>query len=257
MNGLMTQKLEETSHKHCDSACMAKRRRIDAQMKALQKQINSDYHSMISFGNKAGYVPPVKSIRQQVMDGSLLGGSDDATAPPSFDPTVHASSLSTDSSDQDDSDDSAESHHHAHSHSRSLDLPKPSRHHAHENDDIEEHIEKPHLSHRVRFHENHHAASHEEARSHWNKLFSFMKQGPHDESHQHVKAPRKTIPNAVRRAIQRALSFATTPHKSRTEKAGDRLLGLAHAKSAASHGHSKAEDPLDDKFLKSYFGDRR
>ncbi len=56
---------------------------------------------------------------------------------------------------------------------------------------------------------------------------------------------------------EQALSFATTPHKSRTEKAGDKLLGLKES----NQGEGAAENGKDpirgSKFLRSYFGDSR
>ena len=60
-----------------------------------------------------------------------------------------------------------------------------------------------------------------------------------------------------------ALSFATTPHKSATEKAGDQLLGIkehdARKRAAAARGGRKADqhDPLKDKYLQDFFGNSR
>ena len=57
----MTQKLEQDGK--CDAACKQKAQMVKAQMEALRKEINADYHSMTHFGDKAGYVPPPRSIR--------------------------------------------------------------------------------------------------------------------------------------------------------------------------------------------------
>lgn len=40
---------------------------VKEQMQSLRKEIDSDYHSMTHFGDKAGYVPPPRSIRAQVI----------------------------------------------------------------------------------------------------------------------------------------------------------------------------------------------
>jgi len=69
----------------CDAACTAKKAQIENQMKQLRDQINGDFSNMITFGNKVGYIPPTtESIKQQVMDGSLLGNKDEPKAPPPF-----------------------------------------------------------------------------------------------------------------------------------------------------------------------------
>jgi hypothetical protein len=214
VKGLITQKLdEERRHgKGCDDACLAKRRRIANQMKALQRQINSDYKNMISFGHKAGYVPPVKSIKQQVMDGSLLKSGDDAAAPPPFSPNLRSPQVFGESREKKLLN-SEEPHRHRHRsahHEDSLSLPRvhsvnemahkfmhesksdvSSPHHSHD------HI-SPRLARPVTFHSKEHTLN-----SKWKKLFSFMDKGPHDEAPKVVKAPRTTIPSAVRRAIQR------------------------------------------------------
>ena len=81
-----TQKLEQDGK--CDAACKQKAQMVKAQMEALRKEINADYHSMTHFGDKAGYVPPPRSIRSQVMDGSLLSSDDGPAAPPPFSPNL-------------------------------------------------------------------------------------------------------------------------------------------------------------------------
>lgn len=221
VNGLITQKLDEDGEtrnsKHCDEACLSKRRRIAAQMKALQRQINDDYKNMISFGHKAGYVPPVKSIKQQVMDGSLLSSGDDEAAPPPFDPSLRSPPAFGEAREkrllQSEEPNrhrktSVRSSRHEH---ESLSLPRVRsvdemahkymhetdsslpRHHHKDDDSL-----KPHFAQHVKFHSSGHAPN-----SKWKRLFSFMQKGPHDEVQKVVKAPRTTIPSAVRRAIQR------------------------------------------------------
>merc|ERR1719504_71660 len=43
---------------------------------------------MTHFGDEAGYVPPPRSIKSQVMDGSLLSSDDGPAAPPPFSPNL-------------------------------------------------------------------------------------------------------------------------------------------------------------------------
>lgn len=72
----------------CDASCKQKKVMIAQKMKSLRDQINRDFSSMINFGHKAGYLPPPQSIRQEVMDGTLLGGGSktgaNAVPPPPF-----------------------------------------------------------------------------------------------------------------------------------------------------------------------------
>eukprot|EP00284_Hemiselmis_tepida_P013349 CAMPEP_0174928810 /NCGR_PEP_ID=MMETSP1355-20121228/26188_1 /TAXON_ID=464990 /ORGANISM="Hemiselmis tepida, Strain CCMP443" /LENGTH=111 /DNA_ID=CAMNT_0016174987 /DNA_START=18 /DNA_END=350 /DNA_ORIENTATION=+ len=89
MHGGTPAELEQNSagagHAKCDAKCSEHKAMVIARMKALRKEIDGDYHAMVHFGDKAGYVPPVRSIKSQVMDGTLLGGgkgSDDAAPPP-------------------------------------------------------------------------------------------------------------------------------------------------------------------------------
>ena len=227
---VMMQKLDEDDSddqgaKHCGAQCMAKRRRIAAQMKALQKQINGDYKSMITFGHKAGYLPPVKSIKEQVMDGSLLGGSSsDEDAPPtSFDPDVSSLSSSSHSSHSSHSAfgasrekellKSEEPHHHARSRDDHGEVQRSERQHGNidarlrdveDHSSRESHAEVPRHGREVKFHSDSDSdgAKHVESAK-WKKLFSFMDRKPHDEAKREVKAPRTRIPSAVRRAIQR------------------------------------------------------
>jgi hypothetical protein len=218
VKGLITQKLDEDSRhgKGCDDACLAKRRRIANQMKALQRQINSDYKNMISFGHKAGYVPPVKSIKQQVMDGSLLNSGDDAAAPPPFSPNLHSPQVFGESRENKlmNSEEPHRRRRRSDHHEDSLSLPRvhsvdemahqfmhesdsdvSSSHHSHD------HL-SPRLARPVTFH-----SKDDSQNSKWKKLFSFMDKGPHDEAPKVVKAPRTTIPSAVRRAIQRVCTL--------------------------------------------------
>jgi len=81
-----TQKLAEDGK--CDAACKQQANLVKQQMEALRKEINADYHSMTHFGDKAGYVPPPRSIKAQVMDGSLLRSDDGPAAPPPFSPDL-------------------------------------------------------------------------------------------------------------------------------------------------------------------------
>ena len=57
-------------------------------MIALRKEISQDYKRMTHFGDEAGYVPPPRSIKSQVMDGSLLSSDDGPAAPPPFSPNL-------------------------------------------------------------------------------------------------------------------------------------------------------------------------
>lgn len=83
----VTEKLSQ--EKKCGASCVAKKAMVAQQMKELRDQIQHDYHSMVTFGDKAGYVPPPRSIKAQVMDGSLLGGGSSGPAPPpAFKPVV-------------------------------------------------------------------------------------------------------------------------------------------------------------------------
>jgi len=86
---LLRQAVTEKLESRCDAACkQEKAALVKQQMAALRKEINSDYHSMTHFGDEAGYVPPVKSIKAQVMDGTLLSSSDGPAAPPPFSPKL-------------------------------------------------------------------------------------------------------------------------------------------------------------------------
>lgn len=88
----VTQKLEQDGK--CDSSCQQKADLVKAQMEALRKEIMGDYKSMTHFGDKAGYVPPPRSIKAQVMDGTLLSDNDGPAAPPPFSPNLSAASTS-------------------------------------------------------------------------------------------------------------------------------------------------------------------
>ena len=69
-------------------------------------------------------------------------------------------------------------------------------------------------------------------------------------SHRHAVRTRKDAePAVVRAAMQRALSFA--PHMSKTEEAGDKLLGLSRHPRSKPQAHA---DPLGGKFLSGWFG---
>ena len=57
---------------HCDAKCMQARAVVQARMKRLQDDIDNDFQNMIKYGENAVYVPPPRSVEQQVMDGSLF-----------------------------------------------------------------------------------------------------------------------------------------------------------------------------------------
>ena len=232
VKGLITQKLDQDDRQHtktCDQACLAKRRRIAAQMKALQRQINDDFKNMISFGHKAGYIPPVKSIKEQVMDGSLLSSGDDEAAPPPFDPSLRSPPAFGEDREKRLLRSEEPNHRRKrvsrpHSHHESLSLPRVhsvdemAHKFMHESDSspstprFSDNNLKPHLDDTVSVHVSDHHPS-----SKWNKLFSFMQKGPHDEVPKVVKAPRTTIPSAVRRAIQRVSAALASGRKNPAE----------------------------------------
>eukprot|EP00292_Cryptomonas_paramecium_P033881 CAMPEP_0113663550 /NCGR_PEP_ID=MMETSP0038_2-20120614/1213_1 /TAXON_ID=2898 /ORGANISM="Cryptomonas paramecium" /LENGTH=195 /DNA_ID=CAMNT_0000578607 /DNA_START=111 /DNA_END=695 /DNA_ORIENTATION=- /assembly_acc=CAM_ASM_000170 len=101
-------RLKKTKGKRCDRACELKKKRIREavarKMKQLRDQINDDFSSMIDFGHKAGYLPPPKSIKEQVMSGTLLNDGSktgsNAVPPPPFklDPSSLLTSHNDDSS---------------------------------------------------------------------------------------------------------------------------------------------------------------
>ncbi|EKX51642.1 hypothetical protein GUITHDRAFT_134532 [Guillardia theta CCMP2712] len=67
---------------HCDAKCMQARAVVQARMKRLQDDIDNDFQNMIKYGENAVYVPPPRSVEQQVMDGSLFRRKDDDGPPP-------------------------------------------------------------------------------------------------------------------------------------------------------------------------------
>jgi hypothetical protein len=69
------------------------RNSIAAQMKALRESIENDFKKNTAMGKEAGYLPPVQSVKQQVMNGTLLA-SDTAggyTPPKPYNPNVNYS----------------------------------------------------------------------------------------------------------------------------------------------------------------------
>lgn len=286
-----TEKLEEDDK--CDEACKEKASMVKEQMQSLRKEIDSDYHSMTHFGDKAGYVPPPRSIRAQVMDGTLLKGNDGPAAPPPFSPNLseraskgkafgaanmkkllksqepHAAHSSTAGSsilppiisvgdmekkmlretpatpshgsgdtmsflhpDRDSAVHVHSSHHHSHSAGKAK--------WAKEFNFVKHHSK---------------ARRHSSGEATWAKDFSFVK---HHEAktasptHVHSRAVRNrgdAEPAVVKRAMQKALSFA--PHESKTEEAGDKLLGLHQHHSSST---SKHKSLLGGKFLAGWFG---
>eukprot|EP00291_Cryptomonas_curvata_P002608 CAMPEP_0172186508 /NCGR_PEP_ID=MMETSP1050-20130122/20800_1 /TAXON_ID=233186 /ORGANISM="Cryptomonas curvata, Strain CCAP979/52" /LENGTH=147 /DNA_ID=CAMNT_0012860685 /DNA_START=63 /DNA_END=503 /DNA_ORIENTATION=+ len=77
---------QKSAKKTCDDKCQEDKAAVEERMKQLRNMINSDFDNMVDFGKKVGYLPPPRSIKEQVMDGSLLGGDGktgaDAKAPP-------------------------------------------------------------------------------------------------------------------------------------------------------------------------------
>mmetsp|Transcript_22456 Transcript_22456/g.50600 ORF Transcript_22456/g.50600 Transcript_22456/m.50600 type:complete len:340 (-) Transcript_22456:812-1831(-) len=262
----VTQKLEQENK--CDSACQQKKQMVAAEMKQLREQIKHDYDSMVTFGNKAGYVPPVRSIKEQVMDGSLLGGSDDGpAAPPPFDPKLAAKpGKAFGAANMKKLLASQEPHGQtgASSSASSSILPPvqspddvakkflqdvPS---SKSSDDLTSSVLHPSLSSKISTHDR---PSRAHDNQEWEKAFSFIKHHKHSQAKSELRdiAKRGHVdpePSVVRRAMQKALSFDL--HKSRSEVAGDKLLGLhlGHRSSVKHHG-----DPLGGKFLRDFFGD--
>mmetsp|Transcript_130356 Transcript_130356/g.193985 ORF Transcript_130356/g.193985 Transcript_130356/m.193985 type:complete len:274 (+) Transcript_130356:1-822(+) len=82
----------------CDAACVAdkkaKAKAVAAQMAALRKQIMGDFSATTKYGHEVGKIPAKsESIRDQVMDGSLVGQkkSADPPPPPPFNPSLKIS----------------------------------------------------------------------------------------------------------------------------------------------------------------------
>jgi len=311
----------------CDAKCAMHRQMVIARMKALRKQIDGDYHAMVHFGQKAGYVPPVRSIKAQVMDGTLLGGGkgSDPKAPPSFDPDV-ASITSGDSSagkglssnsilpavepvsavakkmmkhaDAKAQHASAVAKHMAavRVHHRAAAKAKVAAAPAAATEDADTvadsnkpvvDIFSPNLGNSVKVHTSHNrgvhigdvdddsvsssssgggSSSNSKGDAKWEKDFSFMKnRGSMGHAHhhrslssseRHVRTKATTEPAIVRDAVQKALSFATSGRpESKSEKAGDKLLGLDSKGHGGAAGSKDKKGPLDSKFLSSWFGD--
>ena len=223
----VTQKLEQENK--CDSACQQKKQMVAAEMKQLREQIKHDYDSMVTFGNKAGYVPPVRSIKDQVMDGSLLGGSDDGpAAPPPFDPKLAAKpGKAFGAANMKKLLASQEPHSKARSRSSSSssssssilppvqspddvakkflqDVPSSKS-----SDDFTSSVLHPSLSSKISMHSK---SSKTHSNKAWEKAFSFMKHHQHSQARAelHDMAKRGHVnpePSVVRRAMQKALSF--------------------------------------------------
>ena len=70
--------------KPCDDNCKHMKEVGKERMRQLRNEIDSDFNSMVDFGEASAYVPPVESVEQQVKDGSLYKdpSEDDANAPP-------------------------------------------------------------------------------------------------------------------------------------------------------------------------------
>jgi len=261
----VTEKLSQ--EKKCGASCVAKKAMVAQQMKELRDQIQHDYHSMVTFGDKAGYVPPPRSIKAQVMDGSLLGGGSSGPAPPpAFKPVVgKASAFGEDkekkllASEEPD----------ASSSSGSSILPPVQSVNQMASKFMKEtpstastggvDFMHPDSGPSVTVHHSHssrkESRSESKGRAKWAKEFSFVKNHGHGSAPaaEHERGPKNAEPAVVRRAMQKALSFEL--HRSKTEAAGDKLLGL----NPHEHHHTaKKGDPLQgSKFLRDYFGDSR
>eukprot|EP00286_Rhodomonas_abbreviata_P019893 CAMPEP_0181315654 /NCGR_PEP_ID=MMETSP1101-20121128/15490_1 /TAXON_ID=46948 /ORGANISM="Rhodomonas abbreviata, Strain Caron Lab Isolate" /LENGTH=320 /DNA_ID=CAMNT_0023422875 /DNA_START=45 /DNA_END=1007 /DNA_ORIENTATION=- len=263
----VTQKLEQ--EKHCGSSCKAQKALVAKQMKALRAQIQGDYTSMVTFGDKAGYVPPPRSIKSQVMDGTLLGGgdSDDGPKPPpAFKPVIKGSAFGAAKEKK-----LLASEEPGASSSGSSILPPVQSVKQMANKFMSEEPASapssssggvdflhPDASSPVHVHSasRKHISSGESGKEKWEKEFSFTKNHQHHSSApepEHVRGPKNAEPAVVRRAMQKALSFSL--HRSKTEEEGDKLLGLH------PHHHTaraKKGDPLEgSKFLRDYFGEGR
>jgi len=299
---LLRQAVTEKLEARCDAACkQQKAALVKQQMVALRKEINSDYHSMTHFGDEAGYVPPAKSIRAQVMDGTLLSSSDGPAAPPPFSPNLSIAHVKAKAKPGKafgaanmkkllKAQEPAAVHRAASSSGSSILPPISSV------GDMEKKLLRdtpatptgsshslsflhPDRDAAVHVHAASHAHSHAAGRAKWAKEFNFVKhhssalhRGSHGageakwakefsfvKSHAAKEAARSRIhsravrgrrdaePSVVRHAMQKALSFA--PHESRTEEAGDKLLGLHQHTSHKAH-----KDPLGGKFLAGWFG---
>jgi len=247
-----TQKLSEDGK--CDADCQQKAALVKAQMVALRKEINSDYHSMTHFGDKAGYVPPPRSIKAQVMDGSLLSSDDGPAAPPPFSPNLSVRATAKKgkafgSENMKKLLKAQEPHakHHASSESDSSILPPiisvgdmekkmlrdtpatPSRHSPvpsflHPDRDAAVHLHSGHRSHAAGkakwakefdFVKHHKSVSHHaNGETKWAKQFSFVKNHAAKEAahtrirSRAVRGRQDAEPAVVRRAMQKALSFA-------------------------------------------------
>ena len=307
----------------CDAKCAMHRQMVIARMKALRKQIDGDYHAMVHFGQKAGYVPPVRSIKAQVMDGTLLGGGkgSDPKAPPSFDPDVaditsgdssagkglssnsilpavepvstvakrmmkHADAKAQHASAVAKHMAAVRVHHRAAAKAQVAAAPSASTEDAgaDSNKPVVD-IFSPNLGNSVKVHTSHNRGMHvgdvddsvssgsgssssskSKGDAKWEKDFSFMKnRGSIDHarhhrssssSERHVRTKATTEPAIVRDAVQKALSFATSGRpESKSEKAGDKLLGLDSKGHGGAAGSKAKKGPLDSKFLSSWFGD--
>lgn len=294
--------LQKGDKADCDAQCKDHRAMVIERMKALRKEIDGDYQAMVHFGNKAGYVPPVRSIKAQVMDGTLLGGdkSSDARAPPAFDPSMsgkahHSGGLSIDSilppvksvssvaqqfmshADAKAKHEAAAAKHKmaANAHKRVVAKAQAAGHRHHSDADSDSKpvvdIFQPSLGGSVNVHSSssssHHDGGGGKASAKWEKDFAFMqhrgslKASSAEHHHGHheevpaVRTRKTTEPAVVKAAMQRALSFATSSmHKSKTEEAGDKLLGL-HTGGGGHHAGKGSKGPLNSKFLNSWFGD--
>ena len=312
-----TQKLAQAAK--CDAACRTKAAAVKAQMIALRKEISQDYKRMTHFGDEAGYVPPPRSIKSQVMDGSLLSSDDGPAAPPPFSPNLSSAlGKSTHSrgkafgeanmkkllEKQEPHGRRKAAHRRTAAAAASSILPAipsladtekkllrdtPATPSAGSGADVD--ILHPDLDEAVHVHESghHDHASHAAGKAKWAKEFAFVhhhgatsgsqrastrhgasgsgkvqwakdfafvrhhaaKAAAHKRlSHRHAVRTRKDAePAVVRAAMQRALSFA--PHMSKTEEAGDKLLGLSRHPRSKPQAHA---DPLGGKFLSGWFG---
>ena len=217
---------------------------------------------MTHFGDKAGYVPPPRSIKAQVMDGSLLSSDDGPAAPPPFSPnlaakvTAHAKRGKAFGAANMKKLLKAQEPHAAHhsSESGSSILPPietvgamekkmlrdtPATPSSSDDDSVPaDSFLHPDRDAAVNVHSSHHGHSHSAGKAKWAKEFNFMKHHSSAKAHDgageakwakefsfvkhhaskhaahtriHSRAVRTrsdALPSVVRRAMQKALSFA-------------------------------------------------
>jgi len=261
----------------CDADCQQKKEMVAEQMKKLRAQISSDYKSMVTFGDDAGYVPPVRSIKAQLMDGSLLGGTDSGpAAPPPFDPNLAVSGRASrgrhhavggpsgkfdndaekrllaseePASTRDESDSSILPPVKTLQQTEASLMKTTPASTGDDSDSLDSDIMNPP---HIRSSSSSNGSSGSGGSGAWAKAFSFMGNHaglshPHHHESSHRSAPHES--SVVRRAMHKALSIESG--ESRSEEAGDKLLGLGRG---AARGRGARKDPLHSRFLNDIFG---